>query len=85
VQANAFGVRRTKLVVLSSEEKSSAYLEHDESRNVFGSFYHVREPATQRLPMRFCEFADCLGSWKTRKAFVRVCSSALLILYIILI
>ncbi len=58
--------------VLSSEEKSSAFVEHDESKNAFGSFYHVREPATQRLHMTLSDFIDCLSSWKARKTFVRV-------------
>ena len=58
--------------VLSSEEKSSAFVEHDETKNGFGSFYHVREPATQRLHLTFSDFIDCLSSWKARKAFVRV-------------
>ncbi|BDA49058.1 probable hypoxia-inducible factor 1-alpha inhibitor [Coccomyxa sp. Obi] len=69
--AKAFGMNRADVEVLSSEEKSSAFVEHDESKNAFGSFYHVREPATQRLHMTFSDFIDCLSTWKARKAFVR--------------
>ena len=71
VQAGAFGVQR-KVEVLCAEEESSAYLEHDPEKNVFGSYYHVREPKTRRLPMTFPDFAACLTTWTSKKLLLKV-------------
>ena len=59
--------------MLCAEERSSAYLEHDLDKNIFGSFYHVREPKTRRLPMTVPDFAVCLTSWTSKKLLLKVC------------
>lgn len=59
--------------VLCAEERSSAYLDHDAEKNIFGSFYHVREPKTRKLPMTLPEFAACLRSWASKKLLLKVC------------
>ena len=71
MQAGAFGAQR-KVKVLCAEEKSSAYLEHDPEKNVFGSYCHVREPKTRRLPMTFPDFAACLSTWTLKKLLLKV-------------
>ena len=71
IQAGAFGAHR-KFDMLCAEERSSAYLDHDLEKNIFGSFYHVREPKTRRLPMTVADFAVCLASWTSKKLLLKV-------------
>lgn len=58
--------------VLCAEESSSAYLDHDADKNIFGSMYHVREPATRKLSMTIADFAGCLTSWTSKKLLLKV-------------
>ena len=70
-QSGAFGGLR-KVDVLCAEERSSAYLDHDSEKNIYGSFYHVREPKTRKLPMTVPEFVGCLTSWSSKKLLLKV-------------
>ena len=70
-QSGAFGGQR-KVDVLCAEERSSAYLDHDSEKNIYGSFYHVREPKTRKLPMTAPEFVACLTSWSSKKLLLKV-------------
>ena len=72
VQAEAFGAQRAAVDVLCSDERADAFLEHDADKNVYGSFYHIREPSTRHLSMSFRDFAGCLTSWASKKLLVRV-------------
>lgn len=58
--------------VLCSDERADAFLEHDSNKNVYGSFYHIREPSTRHLSMSFHDFAGCLTAWTSKKLLVRV-------------
>ena len=71
MQAGAWDAGR-KVDVLCAEERSSAYLNHDLDKNIFGSFYHVREPKTRRLPMTVPDFAVCLKTWTSKKLLLKV-------------
>ena len=71
MQAGAFDFSR-KVDVLCAEERSSAYLDHDLEKNIFGSIYHVREPKTRRLPMTVPDFTVCLTSWTSKKLLLKV-------------
>ena len=68
----AFGLQRKAVDVLCADERADAFLEHEPNKNVYGSFYHVREPSTRHLPMAFPDFAGCLASWTSKKLLVRV-------------
>ena len=71
MQAGAFDTSK-KVDVLCAEERSSAYLDHDVDKNIFGSFYHVREPKTRRLPLTVPDFAVCLKTWTSKKLLLKV-------------
>ena len=71
-QAEAFGVQRRAVDVLCSDERADAFLECDLEKNVYGSFYHIREPSTRHLSMSLGDFAGCLTSWTSKKLLVRV-------------
>lgn len=49
----------------------------DQSRNVYGSSYHVREPKTQILEQTIETFVAAARNWSARKVFVQVCSHSL--------
>lgn len=44
----------------------------DDSKNIYGNQYHVREPETRKLKMGFKEFADCVRLWQEDTLFVSV-------------
>lgn len=61
--------------VLCSTQKHNSFIETDTAKNVFGSYYHVREPQTQELQMTFAEYAECAQKWTTRTVLFKVCVS----------
>ena len=61
--------------VLCSAQKHNLFIETDLDKNVFGSYYHIREPQTQQLHMTFAEYAQCATTWTTKKVMFKVCLS----------
>lgn len=61
--------------VLCSTQKHNLFMETDTEKNVFGSYYHIREPQTQELQMTFAEYAECAKKWTTRKVLFKVYTS----------
>ncbi|KAL3143189.1 hypothetical protein ABBQ38_002046 [Trebouxia sp. C0009 RCD-2024] len=53
--------------VLCSTQKHNLFIETDLDKNVFGSYYHIREPQNQQLQMTFAEYAQCAKTWTTKK------------------
>lgn len=45
------------------------FIEHDESKNILGSDYYVREPETQSLDCTFDEFVQCARAWKDKSIY----------------
>ena len=60
------GAQRAAVDVLCSDERADAFLEHDADKNVYGSFYHIREPSTRHLSMGFGDFAGCSPAGRPR-------------------
>lgn len=60
------------LQVLCSDSRRHRFFEYDAARNVYGGYYHVREPETQRLEMSLPEFVQCSQRWQARKLFLKV-------------
>ncbi len=60
------------MVAMCATAERAAVLEADSEKNVYGGMYHVREPESQVLPMRFGEAAECVVAWQERRMFVRV-------------
>ena len=58
--------------VLCSEGPRNAFLLADPLKNVYGHFYHVREPETRSLFMGFWEFVQCAWRWTTRHVYFQV-------------
>eukprot|EP00873_Tetraselmis_striata_P002029 jgi/Tetstr1/422293/TSEL_013137.t1 len=58
------------LEVLCSEGKVNRFMSADDSKNIYGNQYHVREPETRKLKMGFKEFADCVRLWQEDTLFV---------------
>jgi hypothetical protein len=67
------------MVAMCATAERSAVLEADGEKNVYGGVYHVREPESQVLPMRFGEAAECVVAWQERRMFVRVRSPGLVL------
>ena len=59
--------------VFCSDQKHNLFIETDTDKNIFGSYYHIREPQTQMLQMTFAEYADCTRTWTARKVLFKVC------------
>ena len=62
--------------VFCSAQKHKLFIETDMNSNVFGSYYHIREPQTQSLQMTFAEYADCTRTWTAKKVLFKVCVSS---------
>ncbi len=45
------------------------FIECDESKNIFGSDYYVKEPETQSLDCTFSEFVQCARAWKHKSIY----------------
>jgi len=45
------------------------FIECDESKNIFGSDYYIREPETQSLDCTFYEFVQCARAWKDKSIY----------------
>lgn len=61
--------------VFCSTQKHNLFIETDTDINVFGSYYHIREPQTQKLQMTFAEYAACAKTWTAKKVLFKVCAS----------
>ena len=61
-----------KCAVLCSTPGRSRFIECHDASNVFGSFYHVREPESQRLEMGWREFLQCTQKWRSRPLYLKV-------------
>ena len=72
LQAASFGGR--SVTALSATADRAAVLEADAAKNVYGGLYHVREPESQALAMRFGDAAECIAAWQGRRMLVRVCA-----------
>ncbi|GAB4818813.1 hypothetical protein N2152v2_005859 [Parachlorella kessleri] len=59
------------LTVLCSDARRCRFMEYEELKNVYGSYYHVREPETQRLEMTFPEFVQCTQRWQSRRLLLK--------------
>lgn len=57
-----------RVSVSCSMDKKNRFVHIDAGKNVYGSFYHVREPETIPLDSltSFKDFADCAGKWTER-------------------
>lgn len=64
------------MTALSATAERAAMLEADAAKNVYGGLYHVREPESQALAMRFGDAAECIAAWQGRRMLVRVCAPA---------
>lgn len=58
--------------VLCSLQKHNAFIDTATGKNIFGSYYHVREPQTQKLLMTFGEYAQCAKQWTSKKVMFKV-------------
>ncbi|UPR02111.1 JmjC domain-containing protein [Chloropicon primus] len=60
--------------VLCSMDGANRFVRLDGGKNVYGSFYHVREPETIGLGdvTTFGEFVDCAKKWKQKHVHARV-------------
>ena len=38
----------------------------DDSKNAHGSYYHIREPAVEKMLCKFKDFAQCARSWREK-------------------
>ena len=65
------GTKHTEFKILCSDAVRNRFIEGDQSKNVFGSHYHVRECQTQTLRMAFPEFAQCAQRWTSRLLFFK--------------
>ncbi|DBA69067.1 TPA: hypothetical protein ACH3X2_013228 [Trebouxia sp. C0005] len=57
--------------VLCSLQKHNAFIDTATGKNIFGSYYHVREPQTQKLLMTFGEYAQCAKQWTSKKVMFK--------------
>jgi len=67
--ANADKSTGTKFNVMVNEADADRFVDYDASKNVFGSFYHIREPETGRMEMDIPEFVTCANTWTARKLY----------------
>ena len=58
--------------ILCSLQNHNAFIETATCNNIFGSYYHVREPQTQKLSMTFGEYAHCAKQWTSKKLIFKV-------------
>ena len=70
--ATADSPKLQPLTVLCSDSRRCRFVEYDDLKNVYGSYYHVREPETQRLEMTFPEFVQCTQRWQSRRLLLKV-------------
>jgi hypothetical protein len=71
-QMNSIPDNSTKCTVLCSTPGRSRFIECHDASNTFGSFYHVREPESQRLEMGWREFLQCTQKWRSRPLYLKV-------------
>ncbi len=71
-RAAAAGDKPQPMAVLCSDSRRQRFYEYDELKNVYGCYYHVREPETQRLEMTFPEFVQCSQRWQARRLLLKV-------------
>jgi len=62
---------RSQWDALVSAADKNRFISYSEGKNVFGSYYHVREPETERMPTSLREFVQCARTWTTRRIFLK--------------
>ena len=63
--------------VLCSDHNRNAFIRCIDRNNIFGSYYHIREPETQQLQMQFYDYAECAAKWESKTALFNVSTLAL--------
>lgn len=58
--------------VRCSAQKANSFTFTNMDKNIFGSYYHIREPKTRQLQMTFREYAQCAKHWTTSKILFKV-------------
>lgn len=61
-----------QLPVLCSPAESNRFISTDISKNIPGSYYHVRKPETSTVQMTFTDWLDCWQSWTTNRLLLQV-------------
>lgn len=64
--ANAMGTHVKDWPCLVSSREKDRFMPYDETKNIFASMYHVREPETERFPCSCAEFVKCTREWTER-------------------
>lgn len=65
-------VRKQQLLVLCSPADTNRFIAADVSKNLPGSYYHVRKPETGQLQMTFMEWFDSYRSWNHSRLLLQV-------------
>jgi hypothetical protein len=58
--------------VLCSPAESNRFIAADSSKNLPGSYYHVRKPETSVLQMTFDDWLGCWQAWSTNRLLLQV-------------
>jgi hypothetical protein len=58
--------------VLCSPAGSNRFIAADASKNLPGSYYHVRKPETSVLQMTFDDWMGCWQAWSTNRLLLQV-------------
>lgn len=61
-----------QLPVLCSPAESNRFISTDVSKNIPGSYYHVRKPETSTVQMTFTDWLGCWQSWTTNRLLLQV-------------
>jgi hypothetical protein len=61
-----------QLHVLCSPGDHNRFISADTSKNIPGSYYHVRKPETSTVQMTFTDWLDCWQSWTTNRLLLQV-------------
>lgn len=63
---------RQPLPVLCTDQERHRFLVCDDTKNVFGSDYHVRVPESRGLRMPISEIRHCVRTWTTSRLLLQV-------------
>jgi hypothetical protein len=61
-----------QLPVLCSPGDYNRFMSADASKNLLGSYYHVRKPEASTVQMTFTHWLDCWQSWTTNRLLLQV-------------
>lgn len=61
-----------QLPVLCSPADHNRFMSADASKNIPGSYYHVRKPETSTVQLTFTDWLDCWQSWTTNRLLLQV-------------